>query len=206
MSLKDFNDEDVKTAIEYNCKQWCGNHSVKYNPDNIVCPVSQEEHAGVVASKTEGMVFSFDYQGKRVYGYYKASKPQAAINNIPAAGSDVPEHAGLMDTASTIGGSKLPILGKSNFSDAYREIKYIYNSLFEIRDDVTDAITTLQKLEKQLEVLDAQAQTFVSKSKSNRAAKGRSGGRSISSVSNKTSKHENSKGRKPAKEPAGVLL
>lgn len=67
------NDEDVKLSVEYNCKQWCGNHSVKYNSDNIQCPVTQEEHAKVVASRVEGLVFSFDFKGEKIYGYYKST-------------------------------------------------------------------------------------------------------------------------------------
>lgn len=204
MALNEFKDDDLKAAIEYNCKQWCGNHSVKYNPENIICPVSQEEHAAVVANKSEGMVFSFDYQGSRVYGYYQATKPQAAVDVSPPAGANDAKPARLVGDTPTVSREQLPVVGSDDNEVSIEQLfEKIDKKMGTIRYDIIVLDSMFDELKERI---NAKAQAPVGKPKGKRAPSGQRRGRGVSGVSDKAGKHENRKSRKPVKESTGVLL
>lgn len=204
MSLNDFEDEEVKQSLEYSCKQWCGNHSVKYNVDNIKCPVSQEEHAGVIASKAEGFVFSFDYQGKRVYGYYQAAKPQAAANSNTPTSGNVQEPVRPMDNALKDSGKQLPVVGTNGYEDNLEQLfEKIDQKFMALRVDI---IVLDNMFDEVKERIHAQAQALTNKPKGKRSAKRQRRSGSVSGVPDKEGKHENSKSRKLNKKPSGLLL
>lgn len=104
MQSNPLDDTELMQLIEYNCKQWCSNFSVKYFPENLSFPVSKEDFDEIAAKKQEGQLLQLEYHGQKLYGYYTAAKvKQESPKPDYSTGNHIEELHGNVDNAPDSG-------------------------------------------------------------------------------------------------------